>query len=441
MASCFRGCWFWTFFATSMLLICGYMIYSGWWLPIQIHKHRLRYNQLVPFELYTVDRADWVQYNMDTQHIEIISYSQQIPFEYEYFIGLFTTNESLVNVSWNSLSELVANTQSTSPLYIVQYSATECTDLSTCFSEYVRENELSNEGFAYTRIDKEHQMNVNSEVTSKLLDGPRDVFQFIIMFILCLWIVVLLEYFDDEDAEACQQWGYLILTMFFGFCYFLWILTLSVIPIFFANPAHMTTLDYWQTTEYSLVYNVGDYDAEWWVAGVMMHGIWQWCLVLSCPLCCCIYMVLIMLCCCNTQRADNIGKVIVVPLMFVACIGIVFGTIGFIPVFIVNMSMWNHETYLNGSGTALMALQVLIGLGVILIIVPLYAVILSAITKCVQTKSDRPRMRALDSMKGSVRKLPVIGSERHYKSHTGGHSGGAYGKVAMSKYDDYDVYN
>ena len=110
MATCNKGCCFWMFFGLSMLMISGYLFFVGWWIPIEIHKHRLRYNQLKSFEIYGMDINDWYQYNIPTQKITIISYKQHEPFKYKYFIGSFiidnnTTNSNnssrLINLDWN----------------------------------------------------------------------------------------------------------------------------------------------------------------------------------------------------------------------------------------------------------------------------------------------------------------------------------------------------
>ena len=214
MASCTRLCCFWSFFTISMLVICGYICFCGWWLPIETQRHRLRYNQLNAFEIYTVNTVDWFKYNMDTQRIQIISYSQHRPFKYKYLIGLHDPDDtnSSSNMAWPSFSKLVEAKHENDPssyLYIVQYSHSKCLDLRSCFEGYADDHGLNQnldfDAFAFSNISGEYAFDLDSMTTSSVLDGTRDFFQCLIMLLLSLWLLLLMEYFDDDDTETAER--------------------------------------------------------------------------------------------------------------------------------------------------------------------------------------------------------------------------------------------
>ena len=48
---------------TMIFILCGYIFYVAFWIPIEINLHRLRFNQLVPFEIYDTN-IDWIGRNI-----------------------------------------------------------------------------------------------------------------------------------------------------------------------------------------------------------------------------------------------------------------------------------------------------------------------------------------------------------------------------------------
>ena len=479
MVNCNRGCCFWLFFGLSMLAITGYLMYLGWWIPIEIHKHRLRYNQLNSFEIYNMNINQWNKYNMDKEEITIISYLQHIPYKYQYFIGalidggnISNHNESqlLINLSWNNFSDLINENRSlASNLYIMQYSQTKCNDFKQCFQDFINQHyqemaeialnvdnnnidDVDESVLIYTQIENEYKAKIDSELTSKILDDTRDGFQFIITFILCIWFILVLEFFDDNDSEIGEAWMYLLITIFFAVGYYLYILTLSFIPILFSYPIYLNgDLDYWEQNRYSITYTVGHYNASWWISGVLIHGIWQWSIVLICPLCCCIYIMLLLFCCCNDSKADKIGKFIAIPLIIIGCLVIALSTVAFYPLFIGNVIQWNSKTFpdLNDINNKsindgydnqnIIILQLLIGIGLLIIIIPIFACILTIITKYIEREREE-NTRGIHSVKRSFKKLPVVNGLTNTDGKTT-----RYGKVELggNGYDDenYDVYN
>ena len=212
---------------------------------------------------------------------------------------------------------------------------------------------------------------------------------------------------------------------------YLWVLTLSIIPILFSTPVYLNDMDYWAQNKYSLTYTVGDYFAPWWISGVILHGIWQWSLVLLCPLCCVIYMVLLTCCCCigkivNNRKEEStywtvkVGPFMVVPVIVIGIFVIIVSSVGFIPLFIGNMTMWNDVTYpdmskiieniggLDGyNDEGVMILEILIGVGVLLVIIPIYACILTLITKNTEREREEDT-RGIHYAKRSFKKLPIV---------------------------------
>jgi len=455
MATCNKGCLFWLFFFTISLIIAGYLFYVGWWIPIELHKHSLRYNQLEPFEIYGVPKSQWFHYHMDTQPITVVSYLQHRPFDYEYYLSSAvldnpenkSISNGLISATWDEFAEMV-NNNDTADLLIIQLSRASCQDGAACFIQYINaygtDIDLPTTPLMYTRIENECAVGVNSEIAGTLLDSPRDGFQFFIMLLFSIWLIVLLEFFDDNETETATAWTYMSFVLFLVLGYYLWVFTLCVVPVLFATPIkYGDTLDYWELNEYSITYTVGDFDANWWVSGVMLHGIWQWFLVLTWPATCGIYMLLMCLCCCKEQRTIVVGKLLVIPCLLLASAVIVFSCIAYIPIFIGNVKMWNELTFANLSeihvengynDDAILALQCFVAFAAILIVVPVFACALSCIGKHTERERDS-QSRIIHKVSRSMRKLPVIGDgPSSPKPNTAG-----YDKVEMQT-NGFDVY-
>ena len=102
----------------------------------------------------------------------------------------------------------------------------------------------------YTPIDNEYKVKLDSKLTSQILDDPRDAFQFIIMFILCIWFIVLLEFFDDNEFQLKEAWTYLSLAIFGCIGYFVDIFVCGANlsqHLFHYNDQE---LDYWEQTRF-----------------------------------------------------------------------------------------------------------------------------------------------------------------------------------------------
>ena len=244
-----------------------------------MHKHCLRFNQLETFEIYSMNRETWNKYNIATQQLTVVSYKQQIPYSYQYFIGSYidtetnySSNSTLNIVSWN---EFIQQTKSTLATFvIIQYSDSKCVDFSSCYQKYTTSNNIGDNlnnfgGFVFAEITQKYEANINSQLTSNVLDFHyiRDILQFIIMFIGCIWLILALDLFDNANLDAIDGLKVLSVPIFFLLCYYLLIFTLSVIPIIFVTPARLTDLNYAEINAHSLTFAVGDYYAPWWISG------------------------------------------------------------------------------------------------------------------------------------------------------------------------------
>merc|ERR1712154_317173 len=105
------------------------------------------------------------------------------------------------------------------------------------------------------------------------------------------------DFFEDPDI-GWEGINYLIGTLFFIGPYYLWVLVLSVVPIFFSLPMGMRNVDFYNEQFYSLTWVVGAYDPTWWIAGVLVSGFWAYCLVLLVPVLGGLYFLIWALCCC-----------------------------------------------------------------------------------------------------------------------------------------------
>lgn len=255
-------------------------MYTGWWIPLKMHKHCLRHSQLETFEIYSMDRQTWNEYNIATEQLTVISYKQQIPYSYQYFIGShidtetnYSSNKSLNILPWNAFIQQT-NSES-SPLLIIQYSTSKCIDFSSCFEKYAISNNVFGDkwdkfdGFVFAEIEKKYEANINSQITGNILDYHyiRDIFTCMIMFILCIWLILALDLFDNAELDAMEGWKALLFPIFFLLTYYLWIFSLSVIPILFVTPDRLTNMSYSQMNTHSLTMTVGEYYAPWWISG------------------------------------------------------------------------------------------------------------------------------------------------------------------------------
>eukprot|EP00486_Rosalina_sp_Unknown_P012508 CAMPEP_0201584632 /NCGR_PEP_ID=MMETSP0190_2-20130828/113114_1 /ASSEMBLY_ACC=CAM_ASM_000263 /TAXON_ID=37353 /ORGANISM="Rosalina sp." /LENGTH=111 /DNA_ID=CAMNT_0048028997 /DNA_START=1135 /DNA_END=1470 /DNA_ORIENTATION=- len=110
------------------------------------------------------------------------------------------------------------------------------------------------------------------------------------------------------------------------------------------------------------------------------------------------------------------------------------------------MTMWNNQTFPDmtkineniGKGEAyndqgILILQILIALGLLLVIIPVFACILTLITKNMESRQREEDTRGIHYAKRSFKKLPIVSTDAKY------------GKVEMGKNggyrdEDYNVY-
>ena len=160
-----------TIFTIVLLCACGFLFYAGWWLPIAINNHRLRHNQLVPFEIYNVKVDDWYKYSIPTERISVLTYRQQQSYNYKFLLGSFQPSNfslnglelltdgnvqaltknvnvtGLIPVTWASFAGFVnkeIKPQNEKYLRLTMYSSSKCIDPSTnsteiydCFRDWV----------------------------------------------------------------------------------------------------------------------------------------------------------------------------------------------------------------------------------------------------------------------------------------------------------------
>ena len=179
--------------------------------------------------------------------------------------------------------------------------------------------------------------------------------------------------------------------------------------------------------------------------GVILHGIWQWCIVMLSPFICVIYILLYVSCCCSDEKADKISNYTIVPLIYSICVVIFLGCIGFVVLFVGNMGYWNDATFVDiasidaGAGyidEPMIAMQIIIAFGLIIFLVPVFACSLLLIAGFLDRERTLPN--GMDSLKRSVNKLPFVATPRKKTK-----KGSDYDEVPMSAYPDpnYDVYN
>ena len=179
-------------FTILLICACGYLFYAGWWLPIAINTHRLRHNQLVDFEIYSMSTSDWYKYSMGSERISILTYRQQQEYNYKFLLGSFQPKNfslddleliiddnassignmsGLIPITWDSFSSFVDNeldsdTSSatiTDQLFITMYSSNKCvdddnnTDIYDCWEEWLDFYNLSDQElpkyYIYTQVN------------------------------------------------------------------------------------------------------------------------------------------------------------------------------------------------------------------------------------------------------------------------------------------------
>lgn len=179
-----------------------------------------------------------------------------------------------------------------------------------------------------------------------------------------------------------------------------------------------------------------------------MHGIWQWCIILLSPFIAIVYMALYAVCGCKEDRTDKAAQYSIMPFILFVCVVIVLGCIGFIVLFVGNMTYWNDDTFVTMDGMdfnveydddQMMVFQIVIAFGLIIFLVPMFACSLLLIAGCLDRERELPN--GMDSLKRSITKLPGVGMKKQTKKKT--KKGSDYNTVPMSAYPDpnYDVYN
>ena len=150
--------------------------------------------------------------------MKVLTYRQQQEFRYEFcwvhfnqttyirWLDFIEIDENatkvsqnmsgLVAITWESFSKFVDSELNPDQdrLYLTMYSSRDCvnreneTEIYDCFDTWFEENNGTKapEYYIYTPLDDQVFVNVNSIHASDVLDGPRDVFMFIIMM-FCLF--------------------------------------------------------------------------------------------------------------------------------------------------------------------------------------------------------------------------------------------------------------
>eukprot|EP00485_Elphidium_margaritaceum_P009927 CAMPEP_0202687862 /NCGR_PEP_ID=MMETSP1385-20130828/3442_1 /ASSEMBLY_ACC=CAM_ASM_000861 /TAXON_ID=933848 /ORGANISM="Elphidium margaritaceum" /LENGTH=495 /DNA_ID=CAMNT_0049342713 /DNA_START=29 /DNA_END=1516 /DNA_ORIENTATION=- len=432
-----------TLFTILLFCSCGYLFYVGWWIPIAVNTHRLRHAQLVPFEIYAVSVSDWYRYSIGSEKMSILTYRQMEDYDYAYLLGsiqpsnfsvqiegldhldinetatpLSNDTSGLFPVSWPNWIAFVdeyLEPSAQDTMYILQYSKKYCvktgtneTEINQCFEDWVVANNASGEDveyFVYTPLSQQIDVNVNSIDASTTLDGPRDVFIFIIMMFCFIWFFLVVDFFEDPEI-GWEAVNYLIITMFFIGAYYLWVFVLSVVPVFFSLPMARPGLDYYRQAMYSLTYTVGDYDPLWWVTGVVVSGIWAYVLILFVPALGVIYLSVACLCCCDEDRTDTWGACLIIPVMLIGvCIIIIF-TFAYYILFIGNMVFWNTATYKDMTDDNV--IQAVTAVLVFFFLVPLMSMCLSWTTKYNKKYAANEKRKMIHRAGTSLQRLPVV---------------------------------
>eukprot|EP01084_Bolivina_argentea_P040090 74076_1 len=235
------------------------------------------------------------------------------------------------------------------------------------------------------------------------------------------------------------------MSMIFG-TYFLWVLSLSLIPILFSLPIN-NNFDYFQMVSHSLVYTIGNYNLLIWVIGIIVHGIWAWILTLIFPLLACIYGFILCINCCKQDRTDICSIYILIPIICIVLFGIFLMSITYLVVFIINMLLWNNITYKNINNYY--SIQILISIGCIWIIIPGLGFIMSWISNYIENKyslkigksvKNMPIVRNISHRNNNMN---VVNSENSKDGCDDGYHNRMYENetVGMALYNNYDKNN
>lgn len=261
------------------------------------------------------------------------------------------------------------------------------------------------EYYIYTELDNNIQINLNSVHASDVLDHPRDVLMFIILMFCFMWILLVIDYFEDPEI-GWDAVNYLIITLFFIGAYYLWVFVLSVVPVFFCLPMYMTNVDYYKESLYSLTFVVGDYDPIWWVAGVLVNGLWAYSLVLFVPALGAVYLIVAILCCCDDERTDSWGACIIIPVLLVSiCIIIVF-TFSYYAIFIGNLVYWNSKTFKDMSDENV--IQAVSAICVFFFLLPVMGLVLAATTRWNKKCEKETKRKGMNRVGSSMQIIPLV---------------------------------
>eukprot|EP01083_Nonionella_stella_P004880 14261_1 len=362
-------------FWISVACVSIYLLYVATGVPAQVNNHRLRYHPLEPFQIYELDIHIWNNKNIAQQGLSFITYDNQIPHDYQYELGIFIQdNNDSTALPWMNFTSLVEH-QPASPLYIVLWSQTECNQsLDICFEDHYLSR---NSTYYYTTITETQHFELDVQRVSKAFDKPRDGINFIVIA-GCMAILILLLSSITESTDA----GFVCVAILLLGVYYLYIFVLSVVPIGFCllhDTSNDLDIDYWNEIQYSLTFAVGDYNAGWWVPGVILHGIWMYTLLLFLPAMCCVFMVLVACAeclfvrCCNSDTVDDVGLWILFAMVVMPMCVFFLMSIGYVVLFVGNVIMWNVQSY-NGLDDALVV-QCVVALVCIWIIFPIFGCI------------------------------------------------------------------
>eukprot|EP01084_Bolivina_argentea_P298080 513608_1 len=382
---CCCMCLFWIL----ILAVCCYLA----WIMIlhaRLKNHRLRYNQLNDFDVYEMKWSVWTKYRISTQTMSILTFKQQIDYEYQYILGTFQNysdahevneNVTMHQLSWNDFSDVIDDEN----LCIFQFSKAKCSDsFEDCF--YLKNYEIERTydlDLVYTPI-KTYFVNIDSESVGSFFNGYMDVIMGLcVVIFLCVIISILFSInFDEEhlvNRSTYLNLFLVLISIIFG-TYFLWINVLSFVPILFSSPLNWEPNNEFYASVYlaaaetndeyshSLIYSIGDYKAVMWVIGVVMNGVWWWTLMFSPFIFCCAGTPLLCRSCCGNERADNITMFMFVLIIGIILLAVCLMSIGNLVVFILHISMWNNVTY----NVDHYFIQTLIAIGCVWIIVPIF---------------------------------------------------------------------
>ena len=388
------------------------MFACGFWLPIVLGKHRLRYNQLSDIDLYETN-INWTSYHVRNESISVLTYSQQQPYHYKYYIGHIiefyddfnisdygndTTNiTNLIQLSWHDFSDYIENKQTAETdfsdlnLHITVYSDANCLSLQQCFDDNIQ---LPID-YIFTEIKNTQYTDIDSEALSFSLDNARDTFVCIIM------LFASTIYFFVIDGIGLWPKRYLevsVTLIFFG-SYFTWILTMSYLPIF--NAVEWSKdYGYFGEAQHSIVYFVGHENVgTLWVFGAILSGCSHFFIFLYYPAICVLFAFLSCCICGNREvlkRCSDLDVFILCPLDSVKLMVqlpmlIVMGlsAIGYFGIFIFSFELWNVDTFVISDNTV----YAILGVIDVLVVLPIFGCIIIAIGNNEMNGFERKRER------------------------------------------------